>query len=163
MTPSRRENIDSGRRPHRAPDDGARDGGAVSVLVLLLTPMLLALAGLVWDGGLAISARQQAADLAEQAARAGADQLDLDAARASGSNLIDTARARAAACRYVQVAAPGVGCQATATGQQVTVQVATTTSTALLGLIGLPTLTSHGHATARPVQGVLTEDRGLSP
>jgi Flp pilus assembly protein TadG len=133
-----------------------RDDGAITILVLLLTPMLLALAGLVWDGGLAITARQQAADLAEQAARAGADQLDLDAARADGTDRIDTARATTAACRFVHVAAPSVGCEATATAEQVTVRVTTLTTTALLGLIGLHSLTTHGHATARPVQGVLT-------
>ena len=148
----------------RAPvlDDGSRrrDDGAITILVLLLTPMLLALAGLVWDGGLAITARQRAADLAEQAARAGADQLDLDAARADGTNLIDTTRAGTAACHYLLIAAPAATCAATATAQQVTVRVTTTTTTALLGLIGLHSLTTHGQATARPVQGVLT---GTSP
>jgi Flp pilus assembly protein TadG len=154
------------RQPSRARasvlGDGSRrrDDGAITILVLLLTPMLLALAGLVWDGGLAINARQQAADLAEQAARAGADQLDLDAARADGTNLIDTARARTAACHYLLIAAPAARCAATATAQQVTVRVTTTTTTALLGLIGLHSLTTHGQATARPVQGVLT---GTSP
>jgi Flp pilus assembly protein TadG len=157
MTPAERQLA----RPRRVGTAGGpNDGGAITILVLLLTPMLLALAGLVWDGGLAINARQQAADLAEQAARAGADQLDLDAARSAGGDRIDIARASAAACHYLQVAAPSVGCEATATDEQVSVRVTTTTTTALLGLIGLHSLTTHGHATARPVEGVIT---GTSP
>lgn len=154
LSPQRR------RSQSRLPGHGRDDTGAITVLVLLLTPMLLALAGLVWDGGLAITARQQAADLAEQAARAGADQLDLDAARGAGNNLIDAPQARISACQYLQTADPAAGCAATATGQAVTVQITTRTSTALLGLIGIHTLTTHGHATARPLQGVLT---GTSP
>lgn len=154
MTPNQQPR--TSRRPVFGDGSRRRDDGAITILVLLLTPMLLALAGLVWDGGLAITARQQAADLAEQAARAGADQLDLDTARSDGTNLIDTARARTAACHYLLTAAPAAKCAATATTRQVTVRVTTTTTTALLGLIGLHTLTTHGQATARPVQGVLT-------
>ena len=51
----------------RAPNAG--DAGAVTVILLLLSGAFLAFAGLVWDGGRAITARQHAADLAEQAAR----------------------------------------------------------------------------------------------
>lgn len=150
-----RDRTNPRRRPGRNDETGA-----ITVLLLLLTPMLLALAGLVWDGGTAITARQHAADLAEQAARAGADQLDLDAARANGTNLIDIGKARIAACTYLRVAAPAARCEATASREAVTVRVTTTSTTALLSLIGIQTMTTSGHATARPVEGVVT---GTSP
>ncbi len=132
------------------------DDGVASVVLVLLAGAFLALAGLVWDGGRAITARQQAADLAEQAARAGADDLDVSAARATGADRIDPAGAIAAACRYVAVAAPGAGCLADATPAAVTVAVTTRTPTAVLGIVGIPSLTTHGHATASAVRGVLT-------
>src|SRR3954451_15634808 len=107
------------------------DDGVVSVVLVLLAAAFLALAGLVWDGGRAITARQHAADLAEQAARAGADDLDLNAIRDGGVGTIDVPRATVDACHYVHVAAPGSGCTATATGQAVTVRGTTHTPTAL--------------------------------
>jgi len=143
------------RPPRRASEDGV-----ASIVLVLLTTAFLALAGLVWDGGRAITARQHAADLAEQAARAGADDLNIDAARATGAEQIDQAAAVRDACRYVTVTAPGAACEATASTTGVTVRVTTTTSTAVLGVIGINTLTSHGHATATAVRGVTTASAG---
>ena len=132
------------------------DGGAISVIVVLLAGALFGLAGLVWDGGRAITARQHAADLAEQAARAGVNDLNLTALRDTGTDTLDVPRAIADACRYVAVAAPGSGCSASAAGDALTVRVTTHTPTALLGIIGLSSLTSHGYATASAVRGVIT-------
>ena len=142
----------SGRRP-------TGDAGTISIVLVLLTGALFSVAGLVWDGGRAITARQHAADLAEQAARAGANDLDLTAARTDGNagiDAIDTSAAIRDACHYVQVASPGAGCVATATRVEVTVHVTTRTSTAVLGIVGINSLTSRGYATASPVRGVTT-------
>lgn len=46
-----------------------RERGSVAMYVVLFTPAVFLLAGLLVDGGLAIHARQRAADMAEQAAR----------------------------------------------------------------------------------------------
>lgn len=132
------------------------DRGVVSVIVVLLAGAMFAVAGLVWDGGRAITGRQHAADLAEQAARAGANDLDVNALRVGGGDVIDGPRAIADACRYVQVADPRAGCSATATGSTVTVHVTTHTPTVLLGIVGLSSLTTHGYATASAVRGVIT-------
>lgn len=149
-------------RPNNPADSAAAEEGAITVLVLLLSGALLATAGLVWDGGLAISARQRAADLAEQAARAGADNLNLDATRAgstgndpaAGAARIDTSQAGRDACHYLTVAAPEAGCAVTVTPTTVTVTVTLHTRTALLGLIGRHSLVSHGTATATAQLGV---------
>lgn len=135
-----------------------REQGAATVLLVLLTPAVLALAGLVLDGGTGLSARQRSADLAEQAARAGADRLDTSALRAAGTGQLDPAAARAAACGYVHTVEPGATCTATVVlgsrGQAVTVHVLTSTPTVLLGLVGVNTLHTDGAATAQAVTGV---------
>lgn len=67
----------------RAPWSGD-DRGTIAMYTVLFTPVVFLLAGLLVDGGLAIHARQRAADMAEQAARAGADNIDEDALRRTG-------------------------------------------------------------------------------
>lgn len=134
------------------------DTGAAAVILVLLTPVLFALAGLVLDGGRAIAARQRSADIAEQAARAGVNALDVTALRATGSDAIDPTAARTAACRYVAVADPGAACQVVATPQRVTVTVTGRTSTVLLGLVGINTFHVAGTAAAEPVRGVVVQE-----
>jgi Flp pilus assembly protein TadG len=140
------------------------------VLLLVLTPALFALGGLVLDGGRQLSARQQAADLAEQAARAGADHLDLTALRADSASTnadtssdggpLDVPAAKAAACRYVTTADPAATCTATVDtsveGQRVTVHVRTVSSTVLLGLIGVNHLHTDATGIAVAVTGIRT-------
>ena len=136
----------------------AGDAGAAAVMLVLLAPVFFAVAGFVLDGGRAIAARQGAADLAEQAARAGVNQLDLDRIRAGGGDAIDISAAQRAACRYVQVAAPAATCAASVTADQVRVTVRTHSPTVLLGLIGIDAFHTGGSATARAVTGIATPD-----
>jgi Flp pilus assembly protein TadG len=139
------------------------DEGAAAVLLLLLAPALFAAAGLVLDGGRQLAARQQAADLAEQAARAGADQLDTSTLRATGTGTVAVAATQAAACRYVSTAEPLATCTVSLirsrTGEQVQVRVRTSSPTVLLGLIGINRLSTDGTATATAVTGIATIGR----
>jgi Flp pilus assembly protein TadG len=134
------------------------DTGAAAVILVLLTPVLFALAGLVLDGGRAIVARQRAADVAEQAARVGVDGLDVATLRATGVDTIDAAAAREAACRYVETSSPGAGCTVHTGVDTVTVEVTTRTPTVLLGLIGVDSLHAAATATAAPATGVTTAE-----
>ena len=136
----------------------ANDTGAAAVMIVLLAPVFFAVAGFVLDGGRAIAARQAAADLAEQAARAGADRLDVDQLRGHGTEAIDTSSAQQAACRYIALAAPTARCTATVTAEQVAVTVRTQTRTVLLGLIGIDVFHTGGTATARAVTGIATPE-----
>ena len=52
------------------------DRGSITAYLLITTVAIFALAGLVLDGGAALAAHGRAADVAQQAARAGADALD---------------------------------------------------------------------------------------
>ncbi|MEV4461266.1 MULTISPECIES: pilus assembly protein TadG-related protein [unclassified Microbispora] len=56
----------------------------MSVFVVLFSGVVFLLAGLLVDGGAAMNARLKAADIAEQAARAAADQIDVETLRATG-------------------------------------------------------------------------------
>jgi hypothetical protein len=56
----------------------------MSVFVVIFSAAVFLLAGLLVDGGAAINARLKAADIAEQAARAAADLIDVEALRATG-------------------------------------------------------------------------------
>ena len=55
---------------------GTGDRGSAGLFVAVLAPFLIGLAGLVFDGGLALEARQRALDAAEQAARAAGNQCN---------------------------------------------------------------------------------------
>ena len=144
-------------RGRRAPGS---ERGAVAVLLVLLTPVLLAAAGLVLDGGRVIDARQRAADIAEQAARAGVDQVDLTALRGTGRDLLDPAAAARRACGFVATAEPGAGCLAVPGPGALTVHVRTATPTVLLGLLGIARVRTDSQATARPQLGVVTGEAG---
>ena len=56
-------------------DSQQRERGSMALVLAILTVGMLAMAGLVIDGGAALAARGRAADVAQQAARAGADAL----------------------------------------------------------------------------------------
>ena len=128
--------------------------------LLLLLPVLFAFGGLVLDGGRVITARQNAANIAEQAARQAVDELDQDTFRDTGNAVgaVDLPAAAAAACRYTATAAPGSRCATTLTADgQVRVQVTTTTPTALLAAVGVAELTVTGTGQSRPAVGVTQE------
>jgi Flp pilus assembly protein TadG len=121
--------------------------------VVLFTPAVFLLAGLLVDGGLAIHARQRAADMAEQAARAGANEIDADILRRTGEPVIAPDRARVAACDLLA----DYGTEVTASDcdadeDQVVVTVELTVRLQLLGIVpGMGAFTMRSTASAEPV------------
>ena len=138
--------------PLKSEDGSPLDEGAATLFVVVLTAALLAMAGLVVDGGYALAARQQAAAAAEEAARAGADELSRDSVRAGGPLRVDPAAATAAVSRYL--GARGQEGQASIAGDAVTVTVRVTRRTAILSAVGIDTLTATATATARGLTGI---------
>lgn len=117
----------------------------------LLLVAVFALIGLVVDGGSALSAHQAADDEAEQAARAGAGALSVDALR-SGSVQLDAGAAVAAAQAFTVAAGhPGT---ATVSGGVVSVHIEYRLPTEVLGMFGISTLTISGSASAYDLAGV---------
>lgn len=137
------------------PVERGDDRGTIAMYTVLFTPVVLLLAGLLVDGGLAIHARQRAADMAEQAARAGANQIDDAALRETGDPVLDPGRARAAACDLLAAYPDRVtASRCDADEQEVAVSVQISVRPQLLGIIpGFGEFQMTAGATARPVTG----------
>ncbi|WP_395110882.1 TadE/TadG family type IV pilus assembly protein [Actinomadura sp. SCN-SB] len=129
------------------------DRGTAGMYVVLFTPAVFLLAGLLVDGGLAIHARQRAADMAEQAARAGANEIDTETLRRTGEPVIDPARARVAACDLLAgYDAEITASQCSADEERVEVTVQLTVRLQLLGIVpGMSEFTMTSTASAQPV------------
>jgi len=124
------------------------DQGRVTAFVVVITAACLMFAGLVLDGGLALGAKIRAISQAQEAARAGAQELDLAAYRNNGALRLLPAQAQDAAQRYL--AAVGASGTATVNGNTVSVTVTAHQRTQLLGLIGIRDLTVSGDGSAQP-------------
>jgi hypothetical protein len=134
------------RRAGRMGDDrGSASGWAIGTMAVGLL-----LAALLFDGAAAMTAKADAWSTAQQAARRGADQLDLATLRGSGEVLIDPAAAETAAADWLTQA--GVTGTVDATVEQVTVTVTVTEPTILLPAIGIDEYTLTATATAEAIQ-----------
>ena len=135
----------------------ARDeAGQVTPFIVILATAIVMFTGLVLDGGLALAAKVRAIGEAQEAARAGAEALDLNAYRKNGTVHLAPATARTLARGYLaHTTDTGT---VTATTNAVTVTVTAHQHTQLLRLLGLSTLTVTGTGTAHPVRGIDTPD-----
>lgn len=122
--------------------------GVSALVVVLLTTALFSVAGLVIDGGYALSARREAMTQAQQAARVGADALAVGALR-DGTVRVDPERAAAAARSYLRsVDADGT---VSVNGGEVSVTVTSTSDTVMLSAVGVPSLPVEVTATAESI------------
>ena len=124
------------------------DRGSATAWALGLIVIGLLAAGLVFDGGTAMAAKLEAWHVAQQSARAGADQIDLVLLRTTGTVAIDPPAAETAARRWLAQA--GVDGTVTATPEQVTVTVTTTSTAVLLAAVGIGTYTVSATGAAEP-------------
>jgi hypothetical protein len=118
-----------------------------------MTAGFIAIAGLVDDGGRALSGRVRALDEAQAAARAGAQQINLTLLREDGSVELDAPAAVQAADQYL--ATVGDAGVVTASGNSVHVTVTVNVPTQILGAFGVTNLTvsAEGEATAEEGSG----------
>lgn len=126
--------------------------GSITVFVLGLVLALLMVAGLVYDGGRILAARRQAHDLADNAARAAAQSVDLDSLRNGSLLALDPLAAEVAAQDYL--AATGHQGSVAVSADHVEVTVSITTPMALLHLVGIAERTVTAQGQARLVRGV---------
>ncbi|HMG62167.1 MAG TPA: hypothetical protein VK599_04390 [Streptosporangiaceae bacterium] len=130
------------------------DRGSLTLMLAVLFVALLALAGVVIDGGAKLTAAENAAAVAQEAARAGAGLVNEATAHASGSFVVDQDQAIAAANEYLSSAgyagsaAPGPGTD------EIKVTVRVSEPTKVLSIIGIDTINATGRATANLVSGV---------
>ncbi|GAA1936097.1 pilus assembly protein TadG-related protein [Nocardioides marmoribigeumensis] len=147
----------------------ARDErGSLAPAVPIIAMFLLLMGGLVIDASRQLNARGEAVAFAEEAARAGAqgvdvaaDQLELDPVLAR--ERVDTYCARVEelgqvrTCRFLRIdRVSSTDSRRLVVVTQVTTQIQTT----LLGLIGVRSLDATGDARARPYEGI---DEAIEP
>ena len=124
------------------------DGRVTAFVVIIVTACLL-FAALVLDGGLALAAKTRALGEAQEAARKGAQEIDLATYRARGVVQLVPEKAGSAAASYLAAAGhPGT---VSVTDNTVLVTVTVPYDTQLLGLIGIGsiTVTETGRAQAQ--------------
>jgi hypothetical protein len=131
--------------------DDAREAGMATAFTVVIIAALVIFAGLVLDGGLALDARIKAVDTAQEAARAGAQALNIETFRATGQAVLNPSAAEAAANAYLATA--GDAGTVTVNGQVVTVTVTHRQHTEILSIIGIDTMTATGTASATAEQG----------
>lgn len=135
------------------------DQGSMSVFVVIFSVVVFLLAGLLVDGGAAINARLRASDIAEQAARAAADQVDVENLRVTGQvRLLGDegavcGRARAIVAAHDDTEIRLTGCRIGAGQAEVTVTVSARWSAMFLAALGFAGSAMSGVATAGPDPG----------
>jgi hypothetical protein len=128
------------------------ESGRVTAFVVIIVTSVLLFAGLVLDGGLALAAKVRALGEAQEAARAGAQEIDLAAYRANGTLRLEPQQASAAARNYL--AAAGHTGTVSIAGNTVHVTVTISQSTQLLPLIGIGSITVTAAGQAQPQRGI---------
>lgn len=129
---------------------GHSQDGFATAFTIVLAVTLLVCAGLLLDGGLALSGKITALDEAQEAARAGAQAINLATFRATGQAILNPQAATAAAESYL--ASTGDSGTVQVTGDTVAVTVAHIQHTQLLNLAGISTITVHATADATAEQ-----------
>jgi uncharacterized membrane protein len=130
-----------------------------TLFAVILLPVVLALTGMVADGGEILVARREVQGLAEGAAHAGAAQLDPASARATPDQpaVLDPQAAELAAARYIAVQEPGLSANVQADPGEVVVHVTSRPiEMTFLRLAGIMQVQVAGDATAAPRTGVVS-------
>ncbi len=130
--------------------------GQVTAFLAVFVVALLAVAGLVIDGGYTLAAKRRAMNEAEGAARAAAQAVTPGSLR-QGEPVLDPAKATLLAQNYL--AKTGHTGTIAIDGQRVSVSVSFAQPMLVLGLGGLGRVTVTGHGQARPVRGLTEEER----
>lgn len=126
----------------------ACDQGSLSLFFAVVTVALLMLMGLIVDGGGALTARNRAESLAQEAARAAGQQLDAAQAVQGEAIVADPDAAAAAARDYLASAGASGSASVGEGGTALSVTVHDTYQARFAGLIGMGTITVTGTAHA---------------
>jgi Putative Flp pilus-assembly TadE/G-like len=133
--------------------------GALSPAVAILAVMIFWLAGLVIDGARQLSARSKAIAYAQEAARAGASGIDLNADQIE-IDVKDAGTRVDKYCARVRADDPTVtSCQATTlTREHIVVDVVLENRTTFLAMLSIDKLTAKGQGEAHAEQGITSAD-----
>jgi Flp pilus assembly protein TadG len=126
----------------------ARDEGAFTPMVAVITAGIFAMVGLAVDGGGRMRTIEHADNLAAEAARAGGQALDLPQAVAGTADVIDPSTAVTAAQAYLRKAGATGHVTVINGGRDIKVTVTITYEPVMLDLVGLGPWSETGTATA---------------
>lgn len=132
------------------------DRGMVTAFVASFSIALLAVGGLVVDGGYILAARQRAYDEADAAARAGAQAIDIDTLRAGGDTSVVAPDAQRRVDEYLGTT--GHQGLVEVSGDRVTVTIVHDQSLVVLNAFGVGPVTIEARGTASAIQAVEDED-----
>jgi hypothetical protein len=142
----------------RQPRGAQAERGSLTLMLAVMFVALLALAGIVIDGGAKLTAAENATAIAQEAARAGAGMVNPATAYSSGSFVVDVSEARQAAEQYLAqswVVGQGYRGSVTRVGtHSIEVTVNVTQPTKVLSIIGIDSVSATGTATANLIAGV---------
>ncbi|GAB3117453.1 pilus assembly protein TadG-related protein [Streptomyces calidiresistens] len=140
-----------------APDTARDDRGSGAIIAVFFAVVVLGLAAFIVDGGMAIAQRERAMDIAEQAARYAAQDLDEEALRAGGTVGINFDNCPARVAEFVgevslsSASVTGHDCTAHPP-DEVGVEIVVTYRPVFAGVL-FNTLQARGSATARADTG----------
>lgn len=134
----------------------ADDSGQATPLILMFLLGIVAVAGLVIDGGFLFASRRSLQSMADGAARAGAMAVDERLLRDSGGAevVLEPEVARAAADDYLTRAGFDGQVEITASSTNVKVNLYRQTRTLVLSIVGVREVSSQAEATATPRSGI---------
>ena len=129
--------------------------GTISIFIAGALLAMIAAIGLGVDGSRALQGFLRASGEAQEAARAGADVLDVASLYGGGTPTVDVGGACTAAAAYIQQTGDDlVSCTPSAVdGAQLTVTVSAEVPTVFLGLFGVNSFTMTASATAAAIEG----------
>ena len=144
--------------PHQpsATDRQASEDGQILVLTVVVALALLAILGLVADGGLVLARHRELQGVADAAARAGAAQLDEASYRASNGRTatLNLTQAHTAAGRYLRTVRFIGQANIAATPSQVTIGLSEAVRPIIFSSVGIGPIRLAVHTVARPRTGI---------
>lgn len=128
------------------------DSGQVAPLVAVCMLGLLAVAGLVIDGGVLFAARRDLQSVADGAARSGAMAIDEQTLRSSGGNRIylNPGEAEVAVTDYLDLVGFAGTVETTASAESVRVILHKNHRMVLLSIVGVGSVETRASSTASP-------------
>lgn len=136
------------------------EAGGVSTFVVVMTMPMVLMAALAFDGGQMLAARRHAADLAGNAALAGAQAIDAAAVRSGGLDVDPDLVQRAAQDHLARHGATGT---VTVLPNEVVVTVTDTVELTLLPVVGVTSRPVSGVGRAQLLRGVEAADASPTP
>jgi hypothetical protein len=128
--------------------------GSASSFAVIVVAVLMLVAGLCIEGGRVLNARATMADQAEQAARAGAQELALEGVRSGNAVALNESTAATAARSYLAAVDASDGSSVDVNDQTVAVTVQRDVPTSLLHLVGVPSVHVEVTGEARTAVGI---------